>query len=194
VSSVGNLCIAWLVRRSRSAPIFDRLPCTTALMHTEACGAPTHEAVCPACTCTIGSERTGLCTRLVPLKWKHFKKFVGQNCRLCIILFTEVIAFHQDMAHLPVARGGDGLQTIENSCEFNEQGGRDCRIGVILQLGELDQWLTILNIWKCVPKRLISAYFEILKRREAEARFGIQNGMGRYRSGLLMTLLENQKI
>jgi len=39
------------------------------------------------------------------------------------------------MAHLPVARGGDGLQIIDGNCECNEQGSRDCRKGVILQLG-----------------------------------------------------------
>jgi hypothetical protein len=55
----------------------------------------------------------------------------------------------------------------------------------------LDQWLTVPNVCKCVPKHLTSAYLEILKRREADTRFGIQNGRGRYRSVLLMTLLEN---
>ena len=82
---------------------------------------------------------------------------------LYIILFTAVGRCLQDMAHRPVALGGDGLRIVEGSCECNEQGGRDFRQGVVLQLGGLGQWLTVVNVWKYIAKNLTLSYLEILK-------------------------------
>jgi hypothetical protein len=107
--------------------MFDKLSGTTAPMHTEACGASNHEAVGPACTCTVVSARTGSCTRLVPLKWEHFKCLWDRTVACTEFCSLESGACDHDRAHRPSARGADGLQIIEGSYECNEQAGRDCR-------------------------------------------------------------------